>query len=131
MILAKDSITALASEGRCGTQVPQIDVVFSGALTSPRVNYPDEWFCWLKSDGVPCVGRQKGFLHLTETGWDANKDDIKKAFEYAIAHGRDRGETWTDFEKEVSDHFANVRKKVAKLIAKSGSLASQLSTFKV
>lgn len=130
MQIYKDSITQLASEGYLTLQVPCVAL---GTSPPQTIHAPDEWFCFLKSDCVPCVGKQKGFLYLTEKGFQDNYDDLKKAFENAIAKGRDRtgGVGWPAFVQHAKDHFANVRAKQAGLTAKKQREIAELQAFVV
>jgi len=124
MMLPPGSITLHASRGRIGVQVPHIDIDPSPS----SVEHPDEWFCWLR-DLTPCVGRQKGFLYLTEAGWNANREAIRDAFEQAIRGEYNRGKSWSDFEDHVAEHFATVRARKAAAIAKRMAELSELRSF--
>ena len=133
MQIFKDSITSLAREGRLTLQVPNMIISFGPAAPGPQyINAPDEWFCFLKND-TPCVGKQQGYLYLTEKGFNDNYDDLKKAFEDAIARGYDRtnGVGWPAFVQHAADHFAEVKSRQAKLIAKKQKEIAELQAFVV
>ena len=79
------------------------------------VEYPDEWFVWLKSttSGLrPVVGRESGFLFLSRVGYEANREALKQAF------SENRGCSWEDFERHVEKHFRTLHTSTAKLVAK-------------
>jgi len=127
--IIKDSIIILAGEGRLTLQVP--DTVIGSV--PQLVNVPDDWFCFLKSDSSPCTGKQKGFLYLTEKGFQDNYDDLKKAFENAIIRGLDRtkGVGWPAFVQYAQDHFNRVRAKRAAIIARRQKEINNLQAFVV
>jgi len=120
MLMKKGVITSLASEGRLTLQVPQYDIIikegrafFAQSLTCAEgaKEHPDEWFVWLKNSR-PAIGRESGFLFLTRKGWEANKEEIKKAFE---ASKTKRG-TWKEFEDHAEYHLKEVEEKTQKHI---------------
>lgn len=102
MKIIKDSITALASEGRMTLQIPQYDL---GANNTIEEEVPDEWFVTLRNASYPAVGREHGYLFLTRAGWFANQDKLKEAFENAEYN---RGNTWEDFETYTIKHFQRI-----------------------
>lgn len=87
MKITKNSITHLASEGRITLQVPEL---YFNENSPEMIDAPNEWFCYIKYDKSPCIGKQKGVLYLTEKGFNDNYDDIKSAFENALVSGQDR-----------------------------------------
>ena len=107
MRIIKGAIVAGAANGYLGVQVAEIaygdDVEY--------VEAPDEWFIRLK-DRRPAVGREDGFLFLTRIGWEANKEQMRQAFETAQFK---RG-TWEDFEKHVEDFFTDSKKRAARFV---------------
>lgn len=120
----------LAGEGRLTLQVPCIAIGGHPQL----INAPDSWFCFLKSDGTPCIGKQRGFLYLTEEGYNVNYNDLKTAFEASVAKGyldRTNGVGWPAFKQYARDHFANVRAKIAKSVAKKQKEIAELQAFVV
>lgn len=104
MKIIKDSITALASEGRMTLQIPQYNF---GANNTIEAEVPDEWFVTLRNASYPAVGREQGFLFLTQAGWFANQDKLKEAFENAKFS---RGNTWEDFEEYAIKHFQRIER---------------------
>ncbi len=80
MKIYKDSIGHLASTGYITLQVPD------SAVGEEVIDCPDDWFCWIRNDGTPCLGGENGFLHFTRIGFDENKNEIRLAFERAIAN---------------------------------------------
>jgi len=131
MQLPKSSITCLASEGKLTVQIPQYSLHLGPSNPAPTVNYPDDWFCELKNM-TPVTGKQSGYLHLTEKGFKTNYNDLKIAFEAALAGGcfdRTKGVGWPAFVQIAKDHFAEVKLKQAKLIAKKQKEIAQLQSF--
>lgn len=129
MQIIKDAITTLAGEGYMTLQVPVYDL----GAPPQTINVPDSWLCYIKSNNSLCIGKQRGFLYLTEEGFKANYRDIKKAFEGAIANGMDRtgGVGWPAFEQYVRDHFADVKARRATLIAKKQKEIAELQALTV
>lgn len=129
MKILKDAITALASEGRCTLQVP--DVVISLDANPPLAqteDVPDDWFVTLKYEGyklVPSVGNQGGFLFLSRKGYEANKAKLKKAF----ASKRNRGNVWALFEEQAEKHFAEVEANTVKKLKKLKAQVAELERF--
>lgn len=132
MILKEGAITTLASQGYIKLQVPEfsLEIVGTGKKSKhgityntvlmrethygPTVDYPDEWFIFLKvgSGGkripVEPHSRCDRFLFLSEEGWRKNKDAIKAAFKGAIARGKARG-SWEEFEARAEEHFKQLK----------------------
>ncbi len=106
MKLPEDSIITLAQEGRMTLQVP---TCWYGEPAPKLVDYPDDWFIHI-TGGRPALGREKGFLHLTRAGWEANKEDIRKAYE---GSGDPEG-SWQEFEKFVEVEFVERKKALQK-----------------
>lgn len=129
MEILKGAITALVSEGRLTLQVPAYCIG-----NDPECEIvPDSWFCFLQSNGTPCVGKQSGFLYLTKAGYEANKEDIKVAFEAAIARGLDRtnGVGWPAFEQYVTEHFAKVEKQRKHQAAQLQKKLNEINSFNI
>ena len=131
MIIPKSNIISLASDGRMTLQVPEINFVIS-PNTMQTGDLPDSWFCYLKSDNRPCIGKQTGYLYLTREGYLANYDDLKLAFESSLAkghHDRTNGVGWRAFENHAKAHFADVAQKISSLIAKKQNEVLTLKSF--
>jgi len=133
MMILDNSITTLIGEVRLTLQVPEFDFVLPGAKPSKLVSRPDSWFCYLKSNNVPCIGKENGYLHLTEAGYSANKSDLKKALLNGIASKGTRGslKNWNDFENYAISHFAEVRAKLLARINKNNANIVKLNSFTV
>lgn len=108
MKIVKDSITVLAGEGWLTLQVPSLALRWPG---EPDVEYedaPDEWFVEVRigssSKHELCVGKERGFPHLSRKGWEANKGKLAAAFAGASFK---RG-TWADFEKHADEFFSEL-----------------------
>ena len=127
MKILKDSIVTLASEGRLTLQVPEWDIVNGQCTRIDTEIAPDEWFCRLKYY-KPVVGKQEGFLFLTEKGFEANKDKLKIAFENSNLRNGGKGK-WHLFEEHAKDHFAKVKKAQNKLINELQNKLAQAQSF--
>ncbi|MFW9871574.1 MAG: hypothetical protein ACFFG0_00560 [Candidatus Thorarchaeota archaeon] len=113
MILYKDVITTLVSEGYLTLQVPEYTISLDKVPNENFIDYPDEWFVRANHTRGPSLNKKEnGFIFLSEIGWKANKDDIKKAFE---SSKNPRG-TWEDFEKHVIEHFREIKNLLNKRI---------------
>lgn len=116
MIVFKAAITHLASRGRTDIQVPEINISTKGVLYARDVpndteELPDAWFIRL-SYYLPVI--KGGFLYLSKAGWEANKNQIKIAFEKAIVNNYNRGKTWDDFINEINKHFIKIENTINK-----------------
>ena len=124
MRIIKGAIEQLASEGYITLQVPQY--IIDTRLPPPPMpleTIPNDWIETLKSSqDRRCCGNESGFWFLTEKGWNAKKDDIKKAF---INSQHPRG-SWTDFEVHATKHFKNVAERNQKHLK---SLQDKLKRF--
>ena len=129
MIVMVGAITGLASEGYLTLQVQECCI----GGTPNTLTLPDSWFCYIRADKSPCIGRQTGFLYLTEKGYLANKNHIKAAFLKALASGiARRGATsWQDFENHAAWHFSEVRSQLSKLVNKHTKTIAQLNSFTI
>ena len=135
MKILKDAITSLAGEGRITLQVPVYDIMVEDGRAIAHTAYdleeervadvPDEWFITLRSNS-PAVGKESGYTFLSRAGWEANKDEIKKAFE-SNAHPRG---TWSDFEKYAEHQFTTVKKNANRRIKLLLSKVDQLKEAK-
>jgi len=129
MKIFKGAIEYLGSNGYISLQIPQYDDFDNPVSEMEEV--PDEWISVInmnESSGkiIYAIGRKRGFSYLSQIGWKANKDIIKKAFDNSkIAQG-----TWGDFEHYVSQHFQelhnNTLYRIAKLKAKIIALEDTL-----
>lgn len=153
MDILEDSITCLASEGRMTLQVPEL---FIGS--APKfITVPDDWFHYLDVGAKPVAGNESGFLYLTTIGYAANKDDIKAAYLKAVQAGGYRGkltwdeaaqdwdrpwvegedyfaddeldDVWAEFEAHVQEHFAKLRKNLAKAVMKTQHKLAEAQAF--
>jgi len=99
MKISTEQITALVSQGYMSLQVPEFDVDFQ----------PDDWFIEVKCvvDGYRlCFGRERGFVHLSPKGFEANKTALKEAFEEGVKRtGRNSGATFTDLHAHATAFF--------------------------
>jgi len=117
------TVVQLASEGYLTLLVPDLILILPGSLApklpNDLVTVPDNYFCYLKSDDTPAIGKESGFLYLTTKGYNHFYENLKIAFEIACKNGRDRtsGIGWPAFVKEANDHFIKVHQKRAKKIA--------------
>lgn len=112
MKLNPESLLHLVQAGYFSTRVPELHVTAGMELRSngeleTAVEMPDEWFCRVKiaSGGARLTfGKEKGYLHLSEEGWNANRDRMREAFNPC------RG-TWEEFEAYVEKYQADVRER--------------------
>ena len=107
----------LPSEGRITLQIPEYDILPVSALIEdlkPELaKYPSDWFVVLHAeDGIPCVGKEQGFLFWSEWGWAANRTAIRKEF----LNSNDPRGTWDDFEVHAEAVFILRKKKLQKRI---------------
>lgn len=100
--IIKGAITQLASAGYITLQVP--DSAYGDVELE---NIPAHWV-WEIKNQRPALGKERGHLHLTRAGWEANKVAIKAAFE-SSQFPRD---TWEEFERFVENEFATWRRKL-------------------
>jgi len=115
MKILKGAITSLAEEGYITLQIPVYDVWVDqqAPQRSETEDIPDDWIIYLKGgQRRPIIGKEKGFLFLSKTGWDANWKKIREAF---LNCEHPRG-TWADFEDHVEIHFQEVIKSTKKKI---------------
>jgi hypothetical protein len=110
MLISKTALYCLVSEGRLTLQIPGYSV--DGA-PQDLINIPDDWVCYLKSDGYS-IGKT-GYMHFTKKGFEACREDLEKAFEAAPEK---RGCTWQDFIVHSEEHFTKVETRRQKDIAK-------------
>jgi uncharacterized C2H2 Zn-finger protein len=111
MKILKDAIISNSRDGRITLQIPQNNISFK------RVEYeteevPDEWVVMLRKYKYPAVGTEDGYLFLTRTGWNINKDKIEEAFRTA----RFKRGTWQRFVQHAEEHFKLVEKSTLKRI---------------
>jgi hypothetical protein len=114
MKVSKGTLTCLAAEGRATLQIPQLVIEIHTGKPVAREdlgeNEPDaieceaDWFMYLKSSGVPVIGRQQGFLYFSRKGYEACKEMLREAF------SNKRGSSWADFELAAEEHFQNVER---------------------
>jgi hypothetical protein len=121
MKITKGNITHYASQAKPYLQLGEIDIITTNgklqainSIDNPAntvIDAPDDWFVRLR-DNVPVTGKQDGFLHLSKKGWDANKDDIKAAFEATNPKERRADcQTWQEYEKIINnEEFASIHK---------------------
>jgi hypothetical protein len=111
------SITAIASRGHIGVQVPDIHI--GGSNTElPVLDLPDAWFVRLNGP----LPSERGCLFLTRAGWAANKAAIRLVYEALPIERRTRGHgdgtltpgTWVAFEAHVEQFYASIDAAVAK-----------------
>jgi len=105
MKLIKGSITRLSSQGYITLQIPGYAIGDPG-IEIETEEVPDNWIIILHSNKCASVGKEGGFLFLTKTGWEANKDKIKDAYENAK---HQRG-PWEKFELHAEEQFKKVEK---------------------
>jgi len=125
MKILKEAITCLAREGRPTLQIPQHDIWFSKEPPPDAERFeeiPDEWVISLRN-GIPVVGKQEGYLFLTREGWNANKDNIEKAFNSA---GINKRGSWEDFQVHAETHFNLITEATLKRINSHISKIKQL-----
>jgi len=116
MKISKSSLTCLSSQGRITLQIPEYFISFSNnpVKVTDIIDIPDNWIVRLKTeDGIPCTGKESGFLFFSETGWLANKDKLEIAFNKSQYK---RG-TWTDFQNFAKTTFDKRKKNIAKKIS--------------
>jgi len=136
MKISKSSLTYLARSGYMTLQVPQYTISLgrqlaigdNGEVVEPEeIEIPDNWIIETKHQGGLwsqnerlCVGRERGFWHLSPIGWAANRDAIKEAWE-SVSVGMRRtaddrrddpkaGVEWADFEAWVARWFEKLNR---------------------
>jgi len=115
MKIIKDARTSLAHNGYITLQVPDVEIALDG-VASTIEELPDDWFFYLnlkRSQPVPCIGKENGFLYYTRKGWEANKTLLKEAFESSPTP---RG-TWTEFIVYAEEFFDKIEEGRQKQIA--------------
>lgn len=136
MKIFKDSIIALASEGRLTLQIPEYSVDIVNNRIVPITDddefeiIPDDWVCKLRSNHLPVVGKQDGFLYLTKKGYEANKDKLKIAFENSNMRYGGAGK-WHLFEEHAQEHFDKVAKAQKRLLNELQNKLAQIQNFQV
>jgi len=106
MKLLKESIIYLSKMGYITLQVPSYVITDDDNIPKDQIKeFPDEWFMFADNAKGPALGKESGFMFLTEKGWKENKDNIKKAFEQSP---NPRG-TWEDFEEHSKKHFKQMK----------------------
>ena len=124
MRLPEGAITYLASEGRITLQVPPFVI---GEI-SRMIDYPDEWFHYVKMIRENCYrpvfGREQGYLHLTRAGWEANREALREAFESSPST-----KTWQDFERYVETYFYNMGQAIQAEIQKAQQRINELQNL--
>lgn len=116
MKIYKGTLWQPASGGHLSLQVP--DRAF-GVPIPDTEEVPDDWIIVLRHRR-PAIGRESGFSFLTKKGYEANKDQILKAFSKA-------GGTVEEFEQYVKNHFAAVNKATKKYMARLNQKIEELS----
>lgn len=125
MKMTFEQMTSLTSRGYLGTQIPEFDIdthkmeysmSIDNANPKDVVDMPDDWFMY-SNGSSPLIGNQKGFLHLSRKGYEANKDRLKAAFLLAISQGWDRtnGRGWVAFEEEAEEFYSGLKKSCQKM----------------
>lgn len=116
MEILKDAHLTMVKEGRVTLQVPEWEIVpnkpagtmLAQGVTNNGVSYPDDYFMHTKIIGynrkVGCrqraaVGREEGFLHMTRTGYNYFKAELKANWSQM------RGSTWQDFDDAAEQFF--------------------------
>lgn len=116
---------SLQRRGYITLQVPDLSINFNAQATVVTQETPSqqeihpEWF-WQIKDGRLAIGKEQGFLHWSEKGYRANKEEIRKNFEAALKDGNDRtsGRGWAAFEEHAEEFFKSVRARTEKHIKK-------------
>lgn len=115
-----------------GLQIPTLEIDFSGAPhIAPYTGQPvdinfgtggveemlpvsDDYFIEVR-DGAIAVGREEGFLFLSEKGWKALRPKIEKAYDeqqkLAVPGHRPRTSSFKEAEEGVMKFFKSVEKK--------------------
>ena len=113
MKIWKGSLLTLASQGHVTLQVPDCIIMVANGVSAPEEieTIPDNWLCRLKSRR-PAFKREAGCIYFTRAGYLANRGALRKAFEEAVANGRDRtgGRGFAAFEEHAEMHFKSVDK---------------------
>lgn len=144
MKISRSSLTYLARSGYMTLQVPQYTISFGtgsqvaisdeGEVVEPdEIEIPDNWIIETKHVGGlwsqnerQCVGRERGFWHLSPIGYAANRDALREAWE-SVPEGRrrtpedrpDGGTTWADFEAWVQRWFEKLARGMEVELTKS------------
>jgi hypothetical protein len=123
MRIIQGSIIDHPSTGRMTLQIPSI-AIFIGAESSAQYEeVPDEWICELRQE-VPVTGKEQGYLFLTRTGWDANREQIRQAFEASGSQA-----TWEQFEQFARRHFTEVERKTQRKLQQLQNKVDQLRRY--
>lgn len=107
MRIIRGAITNLTESGYHTLQIPDVDIYIGTTNMSNTVfiDYPDEYFQFLKYEGKYMriiFGKEKGFLHLSEEGWNYFRNDIQRTF------NSNKG-TRQDFLNHVDEHFRKIK----------------------
>jgi len=108
-------LLTLPSEGRITLQIPQFSIDFDNKTYSEIDNamLPTGWICELK-DGRVAVGNESGYTYWSRSGFEANKELIRAAFETAMKKYPKSPNNWAAFEAFARDWFDAVAKKTKK-----------------
>lgn len=108
MKVLNQSLYSLPSRGYMTLQIP--DLVIGEVKPEEFVELPDEWFQVVGSNGVRRPLNGSGILYWSEKGFQANRDQIKAAFDASASH---RG-SWVDFETKAIQFLQEVKTKTEK-----------------
>lgn len=121
MEILKDAHLTMAEEGRLSVQVPDCAISFNvpgqAPQTPPTQTFSDDYFMYAKHIGWNrkvgsryrvATGRECGYLHLTRTGFNHFKNDLKAAFVNC------RGKTWQEYEDAANKFFDVVKAETQK-----------------
>ncbi len=107
MKIAKNGITKHASLCRISLQV-----IESYSVEEDSIDIPDEWLIKLNDKFEEVSFSDEGKYYLTQTGWENNKESIKKAYEKTLKYHPYTTEenTWSAFETYVENHYKTINK---------------------
>jgi|WetSurSiteA1Bulk_404760.scaffolds.fasta_scaffold00038_69 hypothetical protein len=100
-----ENLLTLVKEGRLTLQIPQFYLGFRPLPTTTWIDFPDNWFCFVKNSNRLSLGKEGGFLYWSRIGYEANKEKIISAYINGV---KSKGVNLPDADLEAQ--FANYAK---------------------
>lgn len=105
-------------------QMGEIEIYGGLSRSSEFTDLPSEWFCRLKNDR-PAIGRENGILHLTKSGYAANREAI-----FAFVRENELFNE-QEFDRQVQHQFGEIKKCISKKVEKLSKAIKSLQEFVV
>ena len=150
MKISEDALFCLMTKGYVTLQVPAIEIFIPNLPGMPAptvkpkkpkmINIPDDYLCELKHCGSKCrptIGKEQGYLYITEKGYKNLKPQIRKAFLKAHHIGQARGcsfsmtdaQAWAVFEAYAKKHFTEVNDCIKKQLKQYEAKVKELKNM--